>query len=126
VGGGLDEIGQQPHRGPEPARVRGGALGRVQGFVVAAQAVEADRVAPVGGNEPEPLAATQRALAARLGKRQRFGLLSAPVRHGNGGAQGQLAARRLHHGLRFGDQRDRRRHPAAEQIGGDAVVDGDR
>jgi hypothetical protein len=56
AGGRLDEIGQQPHRRTEPARVTGGPLGGDQRVVVPAEAVVANRVAPVGRHEPEALA----------------------------------------------------------------------
>ena len=76
--------------GAQPARVLGGPLGGGQGLVVAAEAVVEDRAAPVGGGEPEPLAAAQHVLPARLDQRQRLGLLaraSSPARSTRAGVR---------------------------------------
>ena len=60
--GSLDELRQFPDRRPQHARVLGGPLGRRQGIVVAAEPVIALRAAPLVGNEPQPLAASQHIL----------------------------------------------------------------
>ena len=119
------EIGQHPHRGAEPVRVLGGALGGGEGVVVAAEAVVEDRAAPVDGGEPEALAAAQHVLPAGLDQRQGLGLLAAPDGQRDGAAQAEVAAGRLHDGVRLGGERHGHREPAAEEVGVDPVVQGD-
>ena len=69
----------------------------------------------------------RRSTSSRLGLDQRpgLGLLAAPDGQRDGAAQGQVAAGRLHDGVRLGGERHGRREPAAEEVGVDLVVQGD-
>ena len=70
------ELREHPDRLPQPARVLGGPLGRGQGVLVPAEPVVTLRAAPLVGGDPEPLAASQYFLPARLDQRQRLGVPS--------------------------------------------------
>ena len=110
--GGLDQLRQQQDRRPQPACGLGGPLGRGQGVLVSAEPVIANRAAPVVGGEPEPLAASQHILPARLDERQRLGVPSPPVRQHDRGAQRQVTTGGLDDGVRLGGQRHSHPDPA--------------
>ena len=76
---GLDQLRQYPDRLPQAVRALGGPLGRGQRIVVAAEPVVALRAAPLVGDDPQPLAASQYLLLARLDERHRLVVSSAPL-----------------------------------------------
>ena len=119
--GSLDQLRQQQDRRPQPARGLGGPLGRGQGILVAAERVVANRAAPVVGGEPEPLAASQHVLPARLDERHRLVVPSPPVRQHDRGAQRQVTAGGLDDGVRLGGQRHGHPDPPGEQLDEHAV-----
>ncbi len=83
------------------------------------------RAAPLVGGDPEPLAASQHVLLARLDERQRLGVPSAPVRQHDRGAQRQVTAGGLDDGVRLGGQRHGHPDPAGEQLDEHAVGERD-
>ena len=99
-------------RGAEAVRILGGPLGGGQGVLVAAEAVVEHRRAPVGGGQPEALAAAQHVLPAGVDQRQRLGLVAAQDRQRDGAPQAEVAAGRLEHGGRLGGVRPGRRELA--------------
>src|ERR1700736_6370517 len=66
--------------------------GRGQSILVAAKPVVALCPAPLVGNDPEPFAALEYVLLARLAERHCLGVLSAPVRQRDRGTLRELTA----------------------------------